>query len=35
MLKSLFGLAPKEEPDGSYRPSTLAMKLATSDTTDF
>lgn len=35
MLKKLFGLAPKPEPDGSYSPSKLALKLATSDTTDF
>ena len=35
MLKKLFGLAPKLESDGSYSPSKLALKLATSDTTDF
>ena len=35
MLKKLFGLAPKLESDGSYSPSALALKLATSDTTDF
>lgn len=35
MLKSLLGIAPKREPDGSFRPSPLALKLATSDTTDF
>jgi len=35
MLKSLLGIAPKQEPDGSYRPSWLAMKLATSDVTDY
>ena len=35
MLKSLFGMAPIEEPDGSFRPSKLAMKLATSEVTDF
>ena len=35
MLKSLLGIAPKQEPDGSFRPSWLALKLATSDTTDY
>jgi len=35
LFKSLFGIAPEPEPDGSFRPSTLALKLATSDTTDF
>ena len=35
MFKKLFGLAPKLESDGSYSPSALALKLATSDTTDF
>ena len=35
MIKSLLGIAPKQEPDGSFRPSPLALKLATSDTTDF
>lgn len=35
MLKKLLGIAPKLESDGSYRPSTLALKLATSDKTDF
>ena len=35
MLKSLFGLAPKQEPDGSFRPSKIALKLATSDLSDF
>ncbi len=35
MLKKLFGLAPKLESDGSYMPSTIALKLATSDKTDF
>ena len=35
MLKKLFGLAPKLESDGSYSPSKIALKLATSDKTDF
>ncbi|WP_025821412.1 glyoxalase III HchA [Shewanella marina] len=35
MFKKLFGLAPKLEQDGSYSPSKLALKLATSATTDF
>lgn len=35
MLKSLFGIAPKEEADGSFSPSWLALKLATSNVTDF
>ncbi|MEZ9524632.1 glyoxalase III HchA [Enterovibrio norvegicus] len=35
MLKKLFGLAPKRESDGSYSPSKLALKLATSDKTDY
>lgn len=35
MLKKIFGLAPKLESDGSYSPSKLALKLATSDKTDF
>jgi molecular chaperone Hsp31 and glyoxalase 3 len=34
-MKSLLGIAPQQEPDGSYRPSKLAMKLGTSTTTDF
>lgn len=35
MLKKLLGIAPKLEADGSYSPSRLALKLATSATTDF
>ncbi|MDD1791784.1 protein deglycase HchA [Enterovibrio sp. ZSDZ42] len=35
MLKKLLGLAPKLESDGSYSPSKLALKLATSDKTDY
>jgi len=35
MLKKLLGIAPKLESDGSYSPSKVALKLATSDTTDY
>jgi molecular chaperone Hsp31 and glyoxalase 3 len=35
MFKSLLGIAPQQEPDGSFRPSKLALKLATSDVTDY
>lgn len=35
MLKSLLGIAPKQEPDGSFSPSKLALKLSTSDVSDF
>ena len=35
MFKKLLGIAPKLEADGSYSPSKLALKLATSDTTDY
>ncbi len=35
MLKKLLGIAPQIEPDGSYRPSKLALKLGTVDKTDF
>ena len=35
MLKTLLGISPQAEPDGSYRPSKLAMKLATSTVTDY
>ena len=35
MLKSLFGIAPQAEPDGSFRPSRLALKLATSPVSDY
>lgn len=34
-MRSLLGLAPQQEPDGSYRPSKLALKIGTSTTTDF
>ncbi len=35
MLKKLLGIAPQLEPDGSYRPSKRALKMATVDKTDF
>ncbi|MFT5585441.1 MAG: molecular chaperone Hsp31 and glyoxalase 3 [Cognaticolwellia sp.] len=35
MLKSLFGIAPKLETDGSFSPSMLALKLSTSDVSDY
>ena len=35
MFKSLLGIAPKQEQDGSFSPSKLALKLATSDVTDY
>jgi molecular chaperone Hsp31 and glyoxalase 3 len=35
MLKSLLGLAPQKEQDGSFKPSKLALKLATSKVTDY
>jgi molecular chaperone Hsp31 and glyoxalase 3 len=35
MLKSLFGIAPKQESDGSFSPSRLALKLSTSKVSDF
>lgn len=35
MLKSLLGIAPKQEADGSFRPSKLALKLSTSKVSDF
>lgn len=35
MLKTILGIAPQQEPDGSYKPSKLAMKLSTSDTTNY
>lgn len=34
-MKSLLGIAPQTEPDGSYRPSKVALRVATSSTTDF
>ena len=35
MLKKLLGIAPQLESDGSYKPSKVALKLATSPITDF
>ena len=35
MFKKLLGLAPKLESDGSYSPSKVALRLATSAKTDF
>ena len=35
MLRSLLGIAPKQEPDGSFSPSKVALKLSTSDVSDF
>jgi molecular chaperone Hsp31 and glyoxalase 3 len=35
MLKKLLGIAPKLEADGSYSPSKLALKMGTSDISDF
>ena len=35
MIKALLGIAPKQEQDGSFSPSKLALKLATSNTTDY
>ncbi|MEM6293338.1 MAG: glyoxalase III HchA [Myxococcota bacterium] len=35
MLKSLLGIAPTKEPDGSFHPSKVALKFSTSDTSDF
>ncbi|MDP8100818.1 glyoxalase III HchA [Phocoenobacter atlanticus] len=35
MLKKLLGLAPQPAKDGAFIPSKLALKLATSDKTDF
>ena len=35
MLKKLFWIALQREPEGSYKPSKLALKFATSPKTDF
>jgi len=35
MLKSILGIAPQLEPDGSYSPSKAALKLGTVSKTDF
>ena len=34
-MKSLLGIAPQLESDGSYRPSKVALRFGTSKTTDF
>ncbi len=34
-MKSLLGIAPQEEADGSFRPSKVALRMATSPTTEF
>lgn len=35
MLKKILGIAPQPTEDGAFKPSKLALKLATSDKTDF
>lgn len=35
MLKNLLGIQPKPTSNGAYSPSPLALKLATSDVTDY
>lgn len=35
MLRSILGIAPKQEPDGSFSPSKLSLKLSTSDVSNF
>jgi molecular chaperone Hsp31 and glyoxalase 3 len=35
MIKNILGIAPTLESDGSYSPSKLALKLATSNKTDY
>jgi molecular chaperone Hsp31 and glyoxalase 3 len=35
MLKKLLGIAPQLEPDGSFSPSKLALKMSVADKTDF
>lgn len=35
MFKSLLGIAPKQESDGSFSPSWLALKLATNHVTNY
>ncbi|PID70123.1 protein deglycase HchA [bacterium DOLZORAL124_38_8] len=35
MIKKIFGIAPQPTEDGAFIPSKLALKLATSDKTDF
>lgn len=35
MLKALFGLAPQQQPDGSYAPSKLSLKIGVPDRSDY
>jgi len=35
MIKKLLGIAPRKEPDGSYSPSPVSLRLATSETTGY
>ena len=35
MIKKLLGIAPTLNSDGSFNPSPLALKLATSSKTDY
>ena len=35
MWKSLLGIAPQQEPDGSFTPSRFSLRVATSDVTDY
>ena len=35
MIKKLLGIAPSLNKDGSFNPSPLALKLATSSKTDY
>lgn len=35
MLKKLLGIAPIPTEDGAFKPSPLALKLATSPKTDY
>jgi molecular chaperone Hsp31 and glyoxalase 3 len=35
MIKSLLGIAPKQEEDGSYTPSKLALRLSTSTVSNY
>jgi len=35
MFRSLLGIAPQQESDGSYSPSKVALKLSTSKVSDF
>jgi len=35
MFKSLLGIAPRQETDGSFSPSWMALKLSTSEVSDY